>query len=226
MRIRKRLVSWIFALALATLGLIGCTSSSPSQRPESTAPLQMSVAQPPSDLATPPSDLPAASIGPTRASAAEVQPDPSGDASLPHDSVSLEGRLPTEALGVALTVYSVRGDDDDGSSFLRQLGVPATDVTAAVASDPTGEMAGSITALTVANMPADELLDAILSVLEVHTPMPAQVTPALIDGRPVMKVVSGESPTRTRYLYAVEEIVFMADGGDEETAGRWIALIP
>ena len=150
-----------------------------------------------------------------------------------HADPALEAALPGRVSGLQLTKYSLLPADfvtpeseQQFADLLRTLGSTADDVTFAAAVDASGELSGSISALRVAGVAADGLLDALLAI-EAQRGNPPTLEVLVVGQRQVTRATyQFEAGTVQVYFHAVDDTVITVTSSDEAIAGRFLEALP
>ena len=171
------------------------------------------------------SEEPAESLEPSPGESVEPEPSPV--------AAALEGRLPSEVNGIALTKDSATGDivlsEDIPSralvAALRTLGKTPTDLLVAQAYDETGVLASSILGFELPGVEGAELKSIILGSWLLGDSPGVTTTDVTLAGKPFTKVSYGDEGTSS-YVTVVDGAVLIIDAADDEQAALLVASLP
>lgn len=147
-----------------------------------------------------------------------------------NQAASLEELLPDELDGVALLKFSVAGDEfertagESERALLGRLDASPSDVSAAFAVDPSGEISAQIVALRVAGAPTERLRDEYRAAVEAQSG--ASLREATIGGKRVLTGASPDDPGSVVYFYASDDVLFFVFTDDPGLAAEALTLLP
>ncbi len=155
--------------------------------------------------------------------------------SFPSEDKDLEARLPSAVNGVTLTKYSLKGANfmttqNPGAKaltdMLSSIGKNPSDVSVAVAADPSGNLGISIGAFRVAGTDSGALLAAFVAATQKETPSDV-VTPANVGGENVTQITNPtDTEAGTIDVYASADTLFYVQAKDANLAAAALAALP
>jgi len=153
---------------------------------------------------------------------------PSGAAS----ALDLKGMLPAKVGDVGLTAVQFSGDQLDATGavdsrlkgLLTTLGRSVTDLTMAIAADPTRKSDLSVTALAVRGVPMDSFMASYVPLLQQNYGNNA-VSHTLRAGRPVY-VAQPPGGTAPQVLFPNNDVLFVVTGTDSKLVDQAVAALP
>lgn len=142
--------------------------------------------------------------------------------------------IPDAVDGHALTKTLYTGDDfvafpasvsDQMRALLQGLGRAVTDLTMAVATDPTSAIDVTITAFRVRDIQAEVFFDAYVPLVTSSFPN-ARIGRTVLGGKTTWDVsLDGQSPGTT-FLYPRDDVLFIVTGADVELVAQVFAALP
>ncbi|HEX8941436.1 MAG TPA: hypothetical protein VF763_14910 [Candidatus Limnocylindrales bacterium] len=187
-----------------------------------------------SSTSAPQSQATPSAAAPSATPAASSSPGLIGSFALPSftGDKALEARLPHQIGGTTLQVVSFSGQEMLASGdqttkpftdLLQQLGKSPSDVSFALAADPSGKVQVVIAALKVAGADSNQVAQRFVSESQAQA-SGATVTQATVGGKAVTKVVEGGSPNAT-YVYPSGDVMFMVQAPSDDVAGQALSAI-
>ncbi len=222
--------SFLIVPIVATLVACGSTAATATP-PATTAPqaqVSASTGEVPS-TASPNPTLPSSATG-----SATTGPGPSSAFTNSHSNPDLESQLPSTVSGSTLTKFSLGladliangGDRTTVDAFLASIGKSENDASVASAYDPSGKLAGGISAFRVVGADAGSLLAGIVALETSSLGSAATKTQSSVGGKSVTVLSIGTGANDTRWVYGHGDIVFVIQARDEATAASYLTVLP